>query len=335
MGVQTEQSPGAEVAEPPPSAEVDAAVADTRPLPPDEAVDAWAQVKRAFAALLRNPAPDAAWVESLQALKQRMQVLARRDFDTALYLLMQDAAAGEDRYSAHHSLLCGLVAEVCADWYEWSPAEMDALVLSALSMNVSMSAMQDALTRQVQPLSPAQREQVQAHPEKSAEMLAAAGVQDTLWVDVVRRHHDASTDGAPDSDAPARLARLLRRVDVYTAKLSSRAGRSAVTPAKAARDTCLGPDGKPDAVGAGILRKLGLYPPGSFVKLANGDLGVVIKRGVQAHMPLVAALRRSDGGLYPTPKKRDTTQRVYAVAHGVTVRELKVHLNHLRNLTAA
>jgi HD-GYP domain-containing protein (c-di-GMP phosphodiesterase class II) len=155
MGVQTDQSPGAAVAEPPPSADVDAAVADTRPLPPDEAIDAWAHVKRAFAALLRNPAPDAAWVESLQALKQRMRVLARRDFDTALYLLMQDAAAGEDRYSAHHSLLCALVAEVCADWYEWSPAEMDALVLSALSMNVSMSAMQDALTRQVQPLSPA------------------------------------------------------------------------------------------------------------------------------------------------------------------------------------
>jgi hypothetical protein len=146
MGVQTDQSPGAAVAEPPPSAEADAAVADTRPLPPDEAIDAWAHVKRAFAALLRNPTPDAAWVDSLQALKQRMQVLARRDFDTALYLLMQDAAAGEDRYSAHHSLLCGLVAEVCADWYEWSPAEMDALVLSALSMNVSMSAMQDALT---------------------------------------------------------------------------------------------------------------------------------------------------------------------------------------------
>jgi hypothetical protein len=112
MGVQTDQSPGAAVAEPPPSAEADAAVADTRPLPPDEAIDAWAHVKRAFAALLRNPTPDAAWVDSLQALKQRMQVLARRDFDTALYLLMQDAAAGEDRYSAHHSLLCGLVSSV-------------------------------------------------------------------------------------------------------------------------------------------------------------------------------------------------------------------------------
>jgi hypothetical protein len=319
--------------------EVAAALADAlaapEPVSPVELMDGWDRLKRELAALLRHTAPDAAWAEALEGIVGRLQVLARRDFDAALYLLLQDAANGDDdRYSTHHAILCALVGEVCADWLEWPTEEIDTLVRAALTMNLSMSTMQDSLARQVEPLSSAQRERIDGHAEESAALIAASGVKNTLWIEVVRLHHGGpGVDEAGASAPPAqRLARLLRRIDVYTAKLSSRASREAVSPAIAARDTCLDADGQPDTLGTAILRKIGLYPPGCFVKLANGDLGVVVRRGTKAHMPVVAALRREDGSLHFSPKRRDTSGKRHAIVHGVTASQVKVRMNHLRTL---
>jgi HD-GYP domain-containing protein (c-di-GMP phosphodiesterase class II) len=310
------------------------AIAEPESLSPDELVEGWDRVKRELAGLLRHTAPDAAWAEAVGSAVGRLQELARRDFDAALYLLLQDAGNGEERYSTHHALLCALVCEVCADWLEWPAEEIDTLVRAALTMNLSMTAMHDALARQVEPLSAQQREQVDGHAEQSATLLAASGLKDALWIEVVRLHHGGPGVDEADATAPPalRLARLLRRVDVYTAKLSRRGGREALSPAIAARHTCLDAAGQPDSLGVALLRKLGLYPPGSFVRLANGELGVVVRRGPKAHMPIVAALRKADGGLHFSPKRRDTELRQHAVVHGVTANEVKVRLNHLRNL---
>lgn len=311
-------------------------MAEPLAISPPEAVEGWSSIKRELSALLLEGQPDARWFEALEALTQRMRTLARRDFDAALYLLLQDAAHGERPYSAHHGLLCALVCEVCADWFEWPASEIDAVVRAALTMNLSMASVQDALAQQDEPPSDEQRGQIEGHAQRSATMLSEGGLSDALCIEVVRRHHDARDAGADAAaDAASRLAHLLRRVDQYTAKLSRRASRDAVSPAIAARDTCLDADGKPDTVGMAMLRKLGLYPPGSFVRLANGDLGVVVRRGAQAHTPIVAALRRDDGGAHLHPRRCDTARRELAVVHGVTAEDVRVRLNHVRILALA
>jgi hypothetical protein len=133
-------------------------------------------------------------------------------------------------------------------------------------------------------------------------------------------------------EAAPRIAELVRRIDVYTAKLSSRQGRRAITPALAARDACLGRSGHPDSIGATLLRVLGLYPPGTWVTLSNGETGIVIARGSKAHTPIVAALRRADGGMLLRPARRDTQLRSYAVVRGITTHEVRVRLHHLHAL---
>ena len=42
---------------------------------------------------------------------------------------------------------------------------------------------------------------------------------------------------------------------------------------QAAREACLGPTGVPDEIGGALLKAVGLYPPGSFVELACGEIG--------------------------------------------------------------
>lgn len=221
------------------------------------------------------------------------------------------------------------IGDLAAEWMEWPQEERRLLALAALSMNLSMTVLQDSLAKQSGALSDGQRQQVTTHAAANADMLVVAGVTDPLWLHVVRHHHSVATaDAIHDADAGARLAELLRRVDIYSAKLSRRGSRPSVTPAMAARDACLDASGHPDSIGATLLRVVGLYPPGTFVELVNGESAVVIVRGTKAHTPIVASMLRKDGGLLMQPVRRDTLRTGLAVKRGVEPSSVRVLLNH-------
>ncbi|MDZ5455288.1 HD-GYP domain-containing protein [Azohydromonas lata] len=150
-------------------------------------------------------------------------------------------------------------------------------------------------------------------------MLVQGGVDDLVWLETVRLHHDASVENRPlEQLTPGqRLALLLRRVDIYAAVLSRRTARAALTPMEAARKVCLGADGRPDLVGAALLRTTGLYPPGSFVELVSRELAVVFSRGARADQPLVAVLVNAQGEPLLEPRLRDTAQLGCAVRKAV------------------
>ena len=327
------------------------------------ALDSWMQAQRAFAALLRTESIDAAWLERLEGAMRALRSLAAHDIDTALYVLLHAGITDVDRYSAHHAMLCAVAAEACAGQLGWDEERIVTTVRVALTMNVSISALQDSLARQMDAPSASQRELVASHAERSAKMLQDAGVADACWIEAVRHHHAAAqtaataspqgaavgaaegpTEGAAagtaagaDGAAPGarEIAQLVHRIDVYTAKLSRRTTRAAISPALAARAACLDGQGHADAIGGTILRCLGLYPPGCFVQLANGDLAIVVRRGRKAHTPIVAAVRRGDGGVYEQPLRCDTAQAPLAVVRGVPLDDVKVRLNHGRALAVA
>lgn len=310
--------------------------ADNKPLPVPQALDAWDQLLVRARRLLREEPIDAAWVTRFTELGMAIRQLAARDPDLALYVLIEANGSNVDHYSAQHAVTCMVIAELAAQWMEWPEEERRALASAALSMNLSITVLQDSLAKQSTSLSDGQRDSVATHAASSASMLAAAGVTDPLWLHVVRYHHAVATvDSVQESDAGPRLSELLRRVDIYSAKLSRRGSRQSVTPAMAARDACLDATGHPDSIGATLLRVVGLYPPGTFVELANGEAAVVIVRGAKAHTPIVASMRRKDGGLLMQPVRRDTLRLGFAVKHGVEPSRMKVLLNHRRILSCA
>jgi len=284
--------------------------------------------------LLYQEEPDGQWLPQFESATSELMAAFHEDPDTALYLSLQNASGRLEHYSAHHAMLCAQICDLCAAYFEWNAEEHDALVRAALTMNCAMSTLQDKLVLQPTSLTEDQREEIGSHGERSAKFLRSAGVTDERWLSVVGSHHHTPDceEAAPGS--AQQLAQLLHRVDVFTAKLSIRATRTPTTPAVAAREACLDKRGLPDAVGATILRVLGLYPPGCFVLLANGDSGVVVRRGNKAHVPLVAALRRADGGMYMQPAIRDTAAEEFAVVRGVAMNAAKVRLDHERILGA-
>ncbi len=321
-------------------------------------VESWQDLKMNFAVLMGGFKAEPAWLEKLERISERVRALIAQDADAALYMMLQTANSEFTHYSAHHSMHCAVVAHLCSGWFEWPENERRSLFQAALSMNVAMLSLQDSMVRQSSRVSPEQRRQIDEHARQGSELLASAGVADGLWLETVQRHHkpftdaekkkrdalddgegggetghDGRGDGGPARTPAQRLAELLHRIDVFTAKLSRRQSRSAASATVAARDACLDDSGRPDAVGATILRVLGLYPPGSYVCLANGELAVVTRRGAKAHTPVVASLKLVDDSLIGRPVRRDTSLPAFAVRRAAVASEFRMVLNHERLLS--
>lgn len=92
-----------------------------------------------------------------------------------------------------------------------------------------------------------------------------------------------------------------------------------------------------DEAGAALIKAVGIYQPGSYVKLVTDEIAIVIKRGANTTTPRVAVLINRAGLPTVEPTIRDTSQREYRIVASVPHREVKVKVNleRLLPLTAA
>ena len=316
-------------------------IADARPQDAAEAAsaqqaslpDQWESLALLLDNALRDARPEPEFVARIRLVHERASKLAQQHTDPSLYHLIHAAGHSLEKYSSHHALLVMVVCEQAAQLLGWTPEQVQCMGRAALTMNVAMVALQDQLAATDVALTPAMRDQIQAHAAQGAQLLQQAGV-DPLWVEVVRLHHDRGDGQLPLAELPPerQLARLLRRADIFTAKVSRRRTRAPMSPVQAAREACLGSDGVPDEVGAALLRATGLYPPGSFVELANGERGIVVARGRRANLPWVASLVSSSGMALGEPALRDTVEARFAVRSALASSAVKVRPDHDRIL---
>jgi len=318
-------------------------IADARPQEParDDAAgaevplpDQWESLATLLDVALRDAQPNAEFVARVRLVYERASKLGQRQVDASLYHLIHAAGHSVEKYSSHHALLVMLVCEQAAQVLGWSAEAVRSLACAALSMNVAMVALQDHLAASDVTPTPDMREQIRQHAANGAQLLVDAGLDDRLWSETVRLHHDSGDGQMPLAELPQerQLARLLRRADIFTAKISRRRTRAPMSPVQAAREACLGSDGVPDEVGGALLRATGLYPPGSFVELANGERGIVVARGRRANLPWVASLVAPSGMALGEPALRDTVEARFAVRAAVASALVKVRPDHRRIL---
>ena len=290
----------------------------------------WEDSYAALDAALRDARPDSGWL--MRVLDERVNVyrLAQRRPDASLYYQLWRAAQPPQRYCAQHSTLVQLVIELAAPLLGMPADRIERLSEAALMMNVAMIRLQDHLAQTDQAVSTAQRAEIAAHPGAGAAILRRCGVDE--WVCGLVAVHHAPGAATPVPSDMRLAAELLHRVDVFTAKLSRRKLREPMSPVQAARQACLGPDGKPDAIGSALLKALGLYPPGSFVLLASGEQGVVVMRGRSPSQPIVASLIASTGMPMGEPTLRDTADPRWQVRGPVAVAAMKVRPIHAKVL---
>lgn len=294
----------------------------------------WHELVAQLDAALRDVRPGSDWRQRLFSVHGRARLAYQRKPDASLYHLVFEAGHSSHKYSAHHALLTLLMSEQAAGMLGWPQPWIDSLGRAALTMNVAMQRLQDQLAMSECAPTAEMRADIEAHPAAGARQLAAAGLSDPLCLAVVRLHHDAfGADQPLAALSPERqLARLLRRVDIFAAKISRRAARQPMSPVQAAREACLGAAGVPDEIGSALLKSVGLYPPGSFVELISGEVGIVVARGRRANLPLVAALVAASGDPLGTPALRDTIDQRYGVKAAVAPAAVKVRPPHERLL---
>ncbi len=319
-----------EVAEARPDETVRESVVARPPTLPEE----WAEIVSRLDAVLRDVRPDSDWRPRLMTVHLRARQLAQKRSDASLYHLIYEAAHTTRKYSSRHALLCLTVCEMVASLLQWKAEWIDSLGRAALLMNVAMLRLQDQLAADERPPNESMRQEIQSHSQRGADLLQACGFADTLCVEVVRLHHAAAEADVPLAELPParQLARLLRRVDIFAAQISLRASRPPVSPVAAARDACLTASGVPDEIGGALLRAVGLFPPGSFVELASGEIGIVVARGRRANLPQVAALVSHSGNLIADPPLRDTMDRRYTAKCAVPAARVRVVPPHDRLL---
>ena len=294
--------------------------------PPLSGQAAWADLLSQTHALLREPKP-ADFLPRFEALHAEAAARMAQQPDAALMLLIFEGSQDFQNYSARRALLAMLLATLCARQLAYADADLAALTRAALSMNVGISAQQDRLATQIDSPCPAQLHALISHGDRAAELLRACGVTSALWLQIVRLHHDAGPGPLADRAPAERLARLLRRIDIFGARLSPRGTRHAMAGASAARTVYLDELQQPDEAGAALVKSVGLYPPGSWVRLANGEVGLVFKRGFSATEPMVAALLGKSGAPLSEPVPRDTRLASQAIAASLAPHELKLRVN--------
>ncbi|MEJ5999748.1 HD-GYP domain-containing protein [Paucibacter soli] len=287
---------------------------------------AWADLQLHARSLLRDPRRED-FLQRLQILHDAALARLQQHPDAVLTLLVFDASQGHQDYSSRHAMLSLCLADLLGRQLGLDQVEQGALTHAALTMNISITAIQDRFAAQEDKLNNRQRDDLLGHGDRSAELLRGLGVSDELWLGAVRLHHDAGP-GPLAGRAPAeQLARLLRRIDIFGARLSPRRSRKAMSGAAAARAVFLDELQQPDAAGSTLVKVVGLYPPGSLVRLANGELGIVVKRGHSATEPVVASLLGKSGAPLSDPVPRDTRLASQAIAASLAPHELRLFVN--------
>jgi HD-GYP domain-containing protein (c-di-GMP phosphodiesterase class II) len=213
-----------------------------------------------------------------------------------------------------------------------APEHRRVVMCAALTMNIAMLDLQDVLYSQASAPTPEQNAQVHQHPAKGVDRLRALGVTDETWLTVLAQHHETiDGKGYPGGLSGAQITRdaqLLSLADRYGAMATGRGYRAAALPNVVLKQIFMDKDKGVDAQLAGLLVKtVGIYPPGSLVALANGDIAVVVKRTQSASQPVVRCVKTYRKEILAQPRKRLTSEPAYAIARLIPIADLGFALN--------
>ncbi len=294
----------------------------------------WSDLESGLGIILGSPDSTQQFAHRVLQYDRWMQGLLQRDPDVGLYLLFQLASNSPVGYSASHSLVCAVLCHLIAGELNIPRAERDSLVHAALTMNIAMTAMQDALATQVERPSAVQQDAIRAHAVKGALMLANLGVVDAQWLDIVSGHHDDALDKIDLRTAPpaTRLTRILKVVDRYAAMISPRGSRAGRSATESARSVIANASAKTDEVGHALVRAVGLCPPGTYVRLENDETAVVLRRSSLQNHPYVAIIAKTNGELIPSPRLHATADYKPKIKSALPASAVRARLNHFQIL---
>ena len=247
--------------------------------------------------------------------------LCDRDMEAALAVIHLPAT--HKKYCAFHSIHIAMLASILANRMNMADENRIAMIAASLTANIGMRNLQELLQRQFLELTEAQRETIKNHPLASVRILIAAGIQNELWLEIVSQHHEqVDGQGYPkglQGDEVLLEASIISIVDVYTAMISKRADRTKINVKEALREFFIDKGGAyTETLSLQLIKELGIFPPGVFVRLANDEVAIVVKRLIgKSNTPIVKSVVGSDGQKFSIPLMRDTSNKDYQIMESI------------------
>ena len=264
--------------------------------------EVWSSIRQRVTQLLSSV--DEPQLENrMQAALPLVQTVIERDPDLAIFQIIRQSKAERGAYGSLQATQTSALAMMLANRLGWMGGMIDLAAKCALTMNLSI----------LESMSPVFLQSDQRnHPTRSREILQNAGITDPDWLEAVEQHHERPDgSGYPRGITEVNEAsQLVQCVEVFVEGLGRAAGHSAVTATGLLRQMYL--EAPKSTFVAALIKELGIYPPGSIVRLDNGEIGMVVQRGVTTTAPLVAVLD-PDWSVPPEPRIRDTASANYAV----------------------
>ncbi|MBE3574260.1 MAG: HD-GYP domain-containing protein [Firmicutes bacterium] len=203
---------------------------------------------------------------------------ARRTY-RVLSLLVQLRQASDPTFI--HSLNVALVAGLIARWMGWGKDGMHQAVQAGLLHDVGKSLVAPEILNKPEPLTPAERAQMQEHVRAGYELVRnASEVSQDIALAVLQHHERMDGSGYPQGlvgEEATFLSRLVAVADVYAAMMADRAYRRRLGPFRAAEEledesfSRLDPQ-----ITRVFLDRVAAFYVGSTVVLSDGRVGQVV-----------------------------------------------------------
>lgn len=236
------------------------------------------------------------------------------DIALASILMNQGAAS----YATRHCIDTAILASIVARALEKTPDQQRMIMAAALTMNIGMLDQQDHFQNKEESLSAGEQRVIHSHADESVRLLRKAGILDPDWLASVAAHHENEDgSGYPGKGSAAEIsdnAKILALADRYCARIIERSYRKPILPNAALREM-LTIDR--NSLNGGLVKcfihEIGIFPIGTFVRLANGEIGIVTSKGDNNLAPIVNALVGPRGVPLAIPIRRETVRSIYSI----------------------
>jgi putative nucleotidyltransferase with HDIG domain len=187
---------------------------------------------------------------------------------------------GKEENIYHHSMNVSVLALMLGKKAKLSPPEMNDLGLGALFHDLGKSRIDKKVLKKKGALTKAESAIMQLHPRYGADILSKSGIREGVLRIVLEHHEQCNAQGYPaglDKEKISKLARIVNIVNCYDNLCNNPDQELYMTPYEALSHMYTRWQHQIDIDLFSIfIRSMGIYPPGTVVRLSNGEMGIVI-----------------------------------------------------------
>ena len=215
-------------------------------------------------------------VKDAADLVEQMAESMLTDMDVTLHV-MGDKMGSEEVY--FHSLNVTVLCLMLGREMKLPQDQLNMLGMAALFHDIGKTQIPDKITRKLDPLTKPEQTLLQQHCQFGADIAKKAGLPPAV-VDIVFQHHELfDGSGYPQKlrgEQISKLASILCIVNTYDNLCNNINIANSLTPHEALSLMFAQQRSKYDSAPLGIfIRCMGVYPPGTVVKLSNDALAMV------------------------------------------------------------